>query len=32
VKSPLTSAGPNERAGFIDVPLTGADHKPARAM
>ena len=32
VQSPLTSAGPNDRAGFIDVPLTGADHSPASAM
>src|SRR5947209_7353636 len=24
VQSPETSAGPNERAGFIEVPLTGA--------
>ena len=31
-KSPLTSAGPNDRAGFIEVPLTGADHRPASAM
>jgi hypothetical protein len=32
VQSPLTSAGPNDRAGFIEVPLTGADHNPASAM
>ena len=32
LQSPLTSAGPNERAGFIEVPLTGAAHSPARAM
>ena len=23
---------PNDRAGFIEVPLTGAAHRPARAM
>ncbi len=32
MESPLTSAGPSERAGFIDVPLTGADQSPASAM
>ena len=32
VQSPLTSAGPNERAGFIEAPLTGAAHSPASAM
>src|ERR1035441_3223654 len=32
VQSPATRAGPNERAGFIEVPLTGAAHSPARAM
>ena len=32
VQSPLTNAGPNERAGFIEAPLTGAAHRPARAM
>src|SRR5215471_14618831 len=32
VQSPLTSAGPSERAGFIDAPLTGEPHSPAKAM
>lgn len=32
VRSPPTSAGPSERAGFIDAPVTGAAHKPARLM
>jgi hypothetical protein len=32
LQSPLTRAGPNERAGFIEVSLTGAAHSPARAM
>jgi len=27
-----TSAGPMERAGFIDAPLIGLDHRPASAM
>jgi len=31
VQSPPTSAGPNDRAGFIEVPLTGAAHSPASA-
>src|SRR3984885_7803059 len=30
-QSPDTSAGPNERAGFIDAPLTGAAQRPASA-
>jgi hypothetical protein len=32
VKPPLTSAGPKERAGFIDVPLNGATQRPASAI
>jgi hypothetical protein len=28
----VTNAGPKERAGFIDAPLTGLDHNPARTM
>ena len=32
VQSPNTRAGPSERAGFIDAPLTGAPHSPASAM
>ena len=26
------SAGPNDRAGFMEAPLTGEPHSPARAM
>ena len=32
VQSPSTSAGPSDRAGFIDAPLTGDPHSPASAM
>ena len=30
LQSPLTTAGPNDRAGFIGVPPTGAAQRPAR--
>ncbi|HEV7174102.1 MAG TPA: hypothetical protein VGN29_01345 [Solirubrobacteraceae bacterium] len=32
LQSPLTSAGPNEHAGFIEVPVTGADHRPVSVI
>ena len=32
VQSLKTRAGPSERAGFMDAPLTGAAHSPASAM
>ena len=32
VQSPFTRAGPSDRAGFIDAPLTGEPHSPASAM
>lgn len=32
VQSASTSAGPNDRAGFIDAALTGAPQRPASAM
>src|SRR3954464_4079932 len=32
VQSPNTRAGPSERAGVIDAPLTGAPPTPARGM
>jgi len=32
VQSFSTRAGPSDRAGFIDAPLTGEPHSPARAM
>src|SRR4029079_1445688 len=32
VQSPFTKTGPSDRAGFIDAPLTGDPHSPARAM
>jgi len=32
VQLPITRAGPSDRAGFIEAPLTGAPNKPASAM
>ena len=32
VQSPFTRAGPSDRAGFIDAPLTGDPHSPASAI
>jgi hypothetical protein len=32
VQSPSTRAGPSDLTGFIEAPLTGAPHSPARMM
>ena len=32
VQSPSTRAGPSDRTGFIEAPLTGPPHSPASAM
>jgi hypothetical protein len=31
-KFPSTRSGPKDLAGFIDAPLIGLDHRPARMM
>ena len=31
-QTPLAMFGPNDRAGFIEAPEIGADHRPARTM